>query len=623
MRTALLAVGCTGMLGATAAAQNVAVYESEANAAEYRGIYQEPLRAWLQSRDIAFEVIGDAVAEDGAALAEYDLVLAASVYLIPDAGATGLVQYLHDGGRVIWLDSPARCRLPDFRAAVGLGPDTRYSPLREVTFRRVGDTHPAALSVEEQTVARSVGNAAVQAADGASVLYETQGLAPDGEEVALPAVFLARPGNGLALVYNWIPPNPALDPLLADGLDFMLADVRLGDQPLVLAPRAVAPVLHQPEPLATDIRIYRRAETAEPQLRLSVVLAAPDGKELTAETSGPPTWTAPEGDVMAGVARVRLRTTGLPDGTYTVRVAARADGIDEQAELEVQLTGERWAAIERAKRERRRELEPRLLGTLGDYDAEPRTPEGRVDLPRLLEQIETAHMTMYDFLIWHAPTDWEDFQTFLPLAQERGLKVWVTLCPPSEQGAGMPWSEPYRLDYLTWAEEIGKLSAEYDNLVAFVVDDFWSGQNHSLFTPEYIARMVEALRKHNPKLAFLPTIYWDTIGDEDWIEAYGPLIDGIVFPYCEYVTGDELAEQLAACRQWIGPDKFLLVNVYAAGSGGADAPPRTAEYMRKTLILSREQSDGIRIYCLPKESLLEDEIYAVTAELYGEWRGEE
>jgi hypothetical protein len=239
-----------------------------------------------------------------------------------------------------------------------------------------------------------------------------------------------------------------------------------------------------------------------------------------------------------------------------------------------------------------------------------------------MEQIRTAHMTMYDFLIWHAPTDWEDLQAFLPLAKANGITVWVTLCPPSEQGGDFPHSEPYRLDYVRWADEIGTLAEKYDNLAALVIDDFWSTPNHSLFTPAYIAAVVATLRKHDPKVAFLPTIYWDTVGDADWIERYGLLIDGIVFPYCEYVTADGLEAQLAACRGWIGPERFLLVNVYAAGSGGGDALPRTAAYVRKALTVSREHSDGIRIYCLPKEELLQDERYAVTAELYGEW-GEE
>jgi len=73
----------------------------------------------------------------------------------------------------------------------------------------------------------------------------------------------------------------------------------------------------------------------------------------------------------------------------------------------------------------------------------------------------------------------------------------------------------------------------------------------------------------------------------------------------------------------LGPDKFLLVNVYASDSGGqANTPDRTEAYIRKTLTASREHSDGIRIYCLPKGELLEDHRYRVTAELQERWRAE-
>ncbi len=615
-----VAVGLLAVLSAAAGGtQALAVYESQANAQEYHGLYQEPLRAWLAARGLAFEVIGDEVVADPVRLRRYDLLLAASVYIVPDACAAGLTQYLNEGGRAIWLDSPARCGVPTFRQALGLGTATAYAPLTDVIFRRLGGPHPAALSVEELAARRSVGNSTVEAAPGATVLYEMGGATAEGAQAAFPAVILSRPGTGRALVYNWIPQAPAQDPLLADGLDFMLADIGLTDHRLLVTPGADPASVRQPEPLNALCKLYAGVGGADLALRPSVSLIAPDGTTVRTEQLGVAAWTAADAGVAAAIARATISTADLPDGGYVLRSRATGRETDETGEVRVELSGERRAALKQAEHGRRALLEPVLAGTLGDYDAEPRTPEGRVDLPRLMGQIETAHMTMYDFLIWHAATDWEDFQAFVPLARAKGVKVWVTLCPPSEQGGNLPSSEPYRLDYVKWAEEIGRLSEEYDNLVALVIDDFWSGPNQSLFTPAYIAQVTETLRRHNPKLAFLPTIYWPTMGDADWIEAYGPLIDGIVFPYCEYVAGDALAGQLAACRQWIGPDKFLLVNVYASGSGGEDAPPRTAEYMRKTLTVSREQSDGIRLYCLPKDNLLEDERYAVTAELYGKW----
>ncbi|MBM3502029.1 MAG: hypothetical protein FJX74_25530, partial [Armatimonadetes bacterium] len=130
MRIAVLVIGVLAV-SSSARGQRLAVYESEANSQEYHGIYQEPLRAWLADRGLGFEVIGDSVAAGAEQLARYDLVLAASVYVVPEACAQGLAQYLNGGGRVIWLDSPARCRDAGFRAALGLGPATAYAPLTE------------------------------------------------------------------------------------------------------------------------------------------------------------------------------------------------------------------------------------------------------------------------------------------------------------------------------------------------------------------------------------------------------------------------------------------------------------------------------------------------------------
>ncbi|MBM3476677.1 MAG: hypothetical protein FJX75_25675 [Armatimonadetes bacterium] len=610
------------MASVPALSQQCAVYESEANAAQYRGIYQEPLRSWLAARGVTFEVIGDEAASDGDRLSRYELILASSVYIVPDGAAQGLTEYVRAGGRVIWFDSPARCREAVFRDALGLGPETTYAPLADVALKRLGGPHPAALSIGGCAAQRLVGNPATSATVGATVLYEMTGMAANGAPGAYPAVVYNQYGSGKALVYNWVVwSNGEADvgAMLRDGLDYMLADARLSRQTAVVFGAPRGSTARQPEPLIADCKVYRKPTEPDPTFRCIASLIAAGGREVTSSQSEPLQWTPPVADVTAAHAEIRLPTAGLADGRYSLRFHVGGGPTDETCEATVELTGQRWAALRESERQRRKLLEPNLVGTLGDYDAEPRTPEGRVDLPRVMEQIKTAHMTMYDFLIWHEETDWEDFQAFLPLAEEAGIKVWVTLCPPSEQGGGFPWSEPYRLDYVRWADEIGKLAERYDNLVALVIDDFWSSSNHQLFTPDYIAQVVETLRKHDPKLAFLPTIYWPTVGEAEWIETYGLIIDGIVFPYCEYATGDELEAQLAACRKWIGPDKFLLVNVYASGSGGGNPPPRTPEYMRRTLTVSREHADGIRLYCLPKGKLLDDPVYAVTAELYGQW----
>ena len=258
---------------------------------------------------------------------------------------------------------------------------------------------------------------------------------------------------------------------------------------------------------------------------------------------------------------------------------------------------------------------PPPAGTLGDYAAEPRTKEGRVDIPRLLDAIQAAHMNMHDFLIWRAKTDWEDFQAFTAQAQKRHCKVWITLVPPSEP----PASQPFGIDYIRWADEIGKLSEKFDNIAGVVLDDFWTPQNRSLFTPQYAAKFAATLRRHNPALAFLPTIYWKTVGDKNFIKDFTPAIDGIMFPYADLQSAKALPAQLDACRKWLGRGKFPMVNVYATGSSGTgETGPRSAQYMRDMLTISREKADGIRVYLLPKADP-KDYRFVITADLFKKW----
>src|SRR4051812_33285183 len=120
---------------------------------------------------------------------------------------------------------------------------------------------------------------------------------------------------------------------------------------------------------------------------------------------------------------------------------------------------------------------------LADYDAEPRLPNGRIDVERLADRLKELGATTYYFLVLHAATDWDDLKLFLPLAARNHLAVWVYLVPPSESPpvVGNLFSEPFRLDFPKWGEEIAKLSLEHTNLTAWVIDDFYI--NHALFTP--------------------------------------------------------------------------------------------------------------------------------------------
>jgi len=169
---------------------------------------------------------------------------------------------------------------------------------------------------------------------------------------------------------------------------------------------------------------------------------------------------------------------------------------------------------------------------IGDYDAELRQ-DGHVDSALMVQRLQELGANTYMWLIWHSPNDWEDLHEFLPLAAEAGITVWVYLVPPSETAAThpqFPYSEPFRLDYVRWAEETAKLSLEHENLVGYVIDDFWGNVNPRWFTPESIEAMVDAGRAINPEIKFYPLMYYNQIGPR-FIQMLGTVADGVVAAY--------------------------------------------------------------------------------------------
>jgi len=171
-----------------------------------------------------------------------------------------------------------------------------------------------------------------------------------------------------------------------------------------------------------------------------------------------------------------------------------------------------------------------VLNRLADYNSELRRPDGRVDVDAMVKRLKELGVTTYYWLIWHAPTDWDDLQAFLPKAAEAGLEVWVYLVPPSESPPqyGTLYGEPFRLNYGRWAEEIARLSLRHPNLTAWVIDDFYA--NHRLFTPAYVRDMQARAHRTNARLAFLPLMYFDEI-NRRFVDDYREVIDGVVVAY--------------------------------------------------------------------------------------------
>ena len=167
---------------------------------------------------------------------------------------------------------------------------------------------------------------------------------------------------------------------------------------------------------------------------------------------------------------------------------------------------------------------------LADYNAEIRGSDGRVDIPVLVRLLTELRVNAYFFLIWHRETDWEDLKLFLPAAQNAGIDTWVYLVPPTESPPiyGTRYSEPFRLNYMRWAEEIALLSLAHPNLKAFVIDDFWANRN--VYTPAYVSTMRQRARAINPNMEFWPLMYYPEM-DRAFVRDYGNAIDGVVAAY--------------------------------------------------------------------------------------------
>ncbi|HOX03940.1 MAG TPA: hypothetical protein P5555_16835 [Candidatus Paceibacterota bacterium] len=264
-------------------------------------------------------------------------------------------------------------------------------------------------------------------------------------------------------------------------------------------------------------------------------------------------------------------------------------------------------------------LEP-LKNVFGTYNAAPRRADGRVDLDFLAKDLSAIRANTYNWLIWHAATDWDDLKAFLPLADERKIQVWVTLVPPSESPPrAKNFSEPFRLDYERWAVEIAGLSVRRPNLVAWSIDDFV--HNPKELNPERMRRLLSDARAINPKLAFIPCGYYRQLTPA-YAEQYRGLFDGILFPYrnesvkADLVDARAVKSEVAKIRQLFGGATPIYVDVYASAHSrlGDSTPPYVGDVMAQ----AHECADGVLVYCHPSQSG-NPEKYRVIEELFRRW----
>jgi hypothetical protein len=285
------------------------------------------------------------------------------------------------------------------------------------------------------------------------------------------------------------------------------------------------------------------------------------------------------------------------------------------------LTGQSATQPKVARDASRTERAKVLMGTRATYCSAPRKADGRVDVDKLVNELVEIGANTYSFCIHAQATDWDDLKLILPRAREKGIRVWASIVPPSESPPRTKaYAEPFRLDYNRWAVEFANLSLHDTNLVAWSIDDFT--HNLKLYTPAYVANMLEAQRKINPRLAFVPCCYFPAITPQ-FVTNYCSLLDGILFPYRHESVGANLTDtslvepELDKIKEAVGPWVPVILDIYASAHSKLGAT--TAEYVQQAMISGRRAANGVMIY-RHQDPKANSEKFDIVKRLFNEWK---
>ncbi|MFO7945255.1 MAG: hypothetical protein R6V19_00350 [Armatimonadota bacterium] len=264
-------------------------------------------------------------------------------------------------------------------------------------------------------------------------------------------------------------------------------------------------------------------------------------------------------------------------------------------------------------------------------------------LDAYMEKISATGFNTYDY--WRGwPWNEQKFELLEKVceaAAEHDLDVWATLAPPTgvEDLRKMP-EDQARQYYYDTVERFAEISLQHDNFVAFTCDDF--SHNYDFFTPEVLAEMARRWRSINPRLLFLPLIYYPGV-TEEFVETRGDYIDGIVFHYRaeSYPPGyidaydpnsfemyaDVMRYEFERVRRILG-DKPLIAGLYVwyyEGGWGVMTPDGEApstEHIVKDAVqkfkIAHEYALGTRIYGLG----IDRPCYEAMGNLAQQWREE-
>jgi len=196
--------------------------------------------------------------------------------------------------------------------------------------------------------------------------------------------------------------------------------------------------------------------------------------------------------------------------------------------------------------------------------------------------------------------NWDDFKRFAAAANSAGIDLWPVILPPSEGT-----SEPYRHDYVAWAEAFAKLSFEYPHVRGLNIDDLDQGVSSETFTRDYVCRIYNAKQRINPKLLFLPTIY-DL--DRKVADRLAACVDGVWLWWVNLEKATGLPSFLENSRLAAAGRFPIYGGVYAHSTSWHKQGNPVPEVFQETLEDTCEHADGTMIWNIslePPDPLLE------------------
>lgn len=225
------------------------------------------------------------------------------------------------------------------------------------------------------------------------------------------------------------------------------------------------------------------------------------------------------------------------------------------------------------------ELPPVPISGQLHYAAPARTADGRIDVARTLDELVRRGSRTYSYLIYpkagyRSADDWATLPQFLAAARARGVKVMVTLTPPTSTSSVLrPCTAdrllPYQGNYDRWMIEIGRLARAHPNLVAVGMDDFgYSTKARKnppcpVFGNDIIERWNRLLLSYaRREVRVIPTLYVkDLVGGHALLPAFRDDVHDVVWPY--WNLGNGLMKVQYAAIKKAYPELRVHIMVYA------------------------------------------------------------